>query len=117
MTVRIKVDDTVEVLSGDEKGQRGKVLSVNHDAGKAIVEGMNRVFKHVRRSQKNPQGGRLNKEMPIELSNLQVVCTSCAKRARTGARYLDDGSKERFCRKCGASLGEMSPSRTAYAKK
>ena len=117
MTVRIKVNDTVEIRCGDDGGERGKVLSVDHQAGKAVVEGINRVYKHVRRSQKNPQGGRLNKEMPIELSNLQVVCTNCGQPSRTGARYLDDGSKERFCKKCGGSLGEMAPPRSAYAKK
>ena len=96
--MHIKVDDTVVVIAGDDRGEQGRVLSVDHKAGTLIVEGVNRVYKHVRRSQKNPQGGRLSKEMPVKISNVQLVCTSCGKGARTGARYASDGSKERFCR-------------------
>jgi len=73
---------------------------------------MNRVYKHVRRSQKNPQGGRLNKEMPIQISNVLLFCSRCNSAARTGSRVVTDGSKERFCRKCGAGLGQLSPSKT-----
>ena len=78
------------------------------------MEGVNRVYKHVRRSQRNPQGGRLSKEMPVPISNVQLVCEGCSAATRTGARYLDDGSKERYCRKCGRSLGQISPPRAAY---
>ena len=115
--MRIKVNDTVEVIAGGDRGVRGKVLSVDHQAGKLIVEHVNRVYKHVRRSQKNPQGGRLSKEMPVPVSNVLLVCTKCGKAARLGARYLEDGSKERYCKKCGASQGEIAPPRKAYAKK
>ena len=65
------------------------MLQVDRAAGKAIVEGVNRVYKHIRRSQKNPQGGRLTKEMPVQLSNVLFVCASCGKAARLGARFLD----------------------------
>lgn len=115
--MRIKVNDNVEVITGDDQGQRGKVLSVNHETSKVVVEGVNRVYKHVRRSQKNPQGGRLSKEMPVPISNVMLLCTKCGQRTRVGARYLDDGSKERFCKKCGAGLGEIAPARAKYAKK
>jgi large subunit ribosomal protein L24 len=114
--MHIKVNDTVEVIAGDDRGVRAKVLTVDRLAGKLIVEGVNRVYKHVRRSQRNPQGGRLSKEMPIQVSNAMLVCQKCDKATRTGARYLDDGSKERYCRKCGASLGQLAPPRPAYAK-
>ena len=114
--MHIKVNDTVEILSGDDRGVRGKVLSVDQRAGKLVVEGVNRVYKHVRRSQRNPQGGRLSKEMPIPLSNAMLVCQKCNKAARTGARYSEDGSKERYCKKCGASQGSLAPPRPAYAK-
>ncbi len=105
--MRLKQDDIVEILTGDDIGVRGKVLKVDRQAGKVLVEGVNRVYKHVRRTQRNPQGGRLSKEMPIQISNVALVCTSCGKPTRVGARYGNDGSKERFCKKCGASLGEM----------
>jgi large subunit ribosomal protein L24 len=115
--MHIKVNDMVRVMTGDDKPEVGKVLRVDHEAGTLVVEGMNRVYKHVRRSQRNPQGGRLSKEMPIKLSNVLLVCSSCGKPTRTGARYLDDGGKERYCKKCGASLGLLAPPRRAYAKK
>ena len=113
---QIRVDDTVEVIAGDDRGVRGKVLSVDHHAGKLVVEGVNRVYKHVRRSQKNPQGGRLSKEMPVQLSNVKLVCASCGEPARSGIRYEDSGAKVRYCKKCGASQGEIAPSKAAYAK-
>ena len=115
--MHIKVDDTVEVKTGNDRGLRGKVLKVDHQAGKIIVEGVNRVYKHVRRSQRNPQGGRLSKEMPIQAANAMLVCAKCGQPSRTGLRYSDDGSKQRFCKKCGADNGEMAPAKKAYAKK
>ena len=107
----------VEVLTGDDSGARGKVIQVHRQAGKVTVEGVNRVYKHVRRSQKNPQGGRLSMEMPVATSNVALVCEGCQGAARLGVRYLDDGSKERFCKKCGAGNGQVAPPRALYAKK
>lgn len=113
----IKVEDTVEVRTGNDRGVRGRVLSVDHQAGRVVVEGVNRVQKHVRRSQRNPQGGRLSKEMPVAISNIMLVCESCGSPSRTGARYEDDGSKVRYCKKCSANLGRIAPAKAAYAKK
>lgn len=113
----IRVNDTVEVITGDDRGARGKVLRVNRQTGKVVVEHVNRVYKHVRRSQKNPQGGRLSMEMPVPLSNVLLVCEKCGATTRTGVRYLDDGSKERFCKKCGAGNGQIAPPKARYAKK
>ena len=115
--MHIKTNDTVEVLAGDDKGARGKVLKVDRAAGKVTVEGINRVYKHVRRSQRNPQGGRLSMEMPIQISNVLLVCQACGKATRTGMRYADDGGKQRFCKKCGAANGQIAPPKTRYAKK
>ena len=114
--MRIRLDDTVEVISGKDRGSRGRVIQVLGDKNKVVVEGVNRVFKHVSRSQKNPQGGRLQKEMPLYASSVMLVCTACGEIARTGRRYLDDGSKERFCKKCGKGNGQIAPPKTAYAK-
>jgi large subunit ribosomal protein L24 len=111
----IRTGDTVEVIAGNDRGQKSRVLRVDRSTGKAIVEGVNRVKKHIRRSQKYPQGGVLSKEMPVQLSNVQYVCPSCGAAARLGARFLDDGSKERFCRKCGASAGQIAPPKAAHA--
>jgi large subunit ribosomal protein L24 len=115
--MHIRENDTVEVLIGDDAGKRGKVLHVHREAGKLLVEGVNRVYKHVRRSQRNPQGGRLAKEMPIQISNVLLVCSACQSKTRTGARYRDDGSKERYCKKCKKSIGQIAPARAAYARK
>jgi large subunit ribosomal protein L24 len=107
--MHIKNNDTVVVLTGDDRGVQGRVLSINRSAGKLTVEGVNRVYKHVRRSQKNPQGGRLNKEMPVQISNVLLLCNKCNQGVRTGSRIAKSGAKERFCKKCGTSLGEISP--------
>lgn len=115
--MRIKLDDTVEVITGDDAGERGRVIGVDHHAGKVIVERVNRVYKHVRRSQRNPQGGRLSKEMPIQASNVKLVCERCSAPTRVGARYAKDGSKVRYCRKCGADLGQIAPPRTSKTTK
>jgi large subunit ribosomal protein L24 len=114
--MHIRIDDTVEVITGENRGTRGKVLRVDRAAGKVVVEGVNRVYKHVRRSQRNPQGGRLSKEMPIQLSNVLLVCGACNAATRTGVRYLDDGSKLRFCKKCSAGIGQIAPPKARRAK-
>lgn len=113
----IKVDDVVEVIAGDERGVRGKVLKVDGKTRKVLVEGVNRVYKHVRRSQRNPQGGRLSKEMPVSVSNVQLIDPKTDAPTRVGVRYLDDGTKERYAKGSGASLGIISPPKAAYAKK
>ena len=113
----IKMNDTVKVITGEDRGTTGKVVSVNRSAGKLVVEGVNRVYKHVKRSQKNPQGGRLSKEMPVQMSNVLLVCGACGAATRLGVRYLDDGAKERYCKKCGAGNGQISPPKASYAKK
>ena len=76
----IKQNDTVTVITGEDRGTQGKVLRVVPRTGKLVVEGVNRVYKHVRRSQRNPQGGRLSMEMPIPLCNVALVCQSCKRR-------------------------------------
>ena len=111
----IKTGDLVEVRTGNDRGTRAKVLSVRpakpDDASgnrtKVVVEGVNRVYRHIRRSQRNPQGGRLSKEMPIDVSNVLLVCSACGKASRVGARVTADGGKVRFCRSCGAEQGTV----------
>jgi large subunit ribosomal protein L24 len=115
--MHIRVDDRVKVLVGDDKGVEARVVKVDRTKGKLIVEGVNRVYKHMRRSQRNPQGGRLSKEMPIQLSNVALVCPKCGKATRTGARFLADGSKERFCKKCNAGIGEIAPAHVQHVAK
>jgi large subunit ribosomal protein L24 len=113
--MHVKKDDTVVVLTGDDKGKTGRVLEVLPDEGKVIVEGINRVYKHLKPSQKNPQGGRLSKEMPVDCSNVLLFCPTCRRGVRIGRRYGDDGRKERYCKRCGNGLGRLSPPRARYA--
>jgi large subunit ribosomal protein L24 len=115
--MKIKSGDMVSVISGRDKGQTGKVLTVDHDNGMLVVEGVNMAYKHVKPSQKNPEGGRLHKETPIRACKVMAVCPSTNKPTRIGYRYLEDGSKERFARISGTSLGDISPAKAAYAKK
>lgn len=112
----IKTGDTVEVIAGADKGVRSRVIKIDRLAGKALVEGVNKALKHVKRSQKHPQGGRLSKEMPVQLSNVQFFCESCGSRSKLGARFTDEGAKERFCRKCNTTVGELAPPKAQYAK-
>jgi len=115
--MKFRINDEVIVIAGADKGSRGKILKIDREADKVVVEGVGRVWKHVRQSQKNPQGGRLNKEMPISVSNVMLVDPSSGKRTRIGIRYLPDGSKERFAKASGQSLGQVSPAKTARAAK
>ena len=111
----IRSGDTVEVITGADRGVKSRVVLIDRASGKAIVEGVARVYKHVHRSQKHPQGGRLSKEMPVQLSNLSFYCTTCDKGVRLGARFTKDGSKERFCKKCGTGVGQIAPAKAAHA--
>ena len=114
--MKIKSGDTVIVISGADKGVTGKVKSVDHKKNMLLVEGVQLAYKHVKPSQKNPEGGRLHKETPIRASKVMVVCPKTNKPTRIGYRYLADGSKERFARVSGESLGEIAPPKKSYAK-
>ncbi|HYT88155.1 MAG TPA: 50S ribosomal protein L24 [Gemmataceae bacterium] len=113
--MHVKKDDLVQVIAGDDASKTGRVLSVLPQEGKVVVEGINRVYKHLKPSRRNPQGGRLSKEMPINASNVLLFCGNCKRGVRIGRRYLADGSKERFCKSCEASLGRLSKPRETYA--
>lgn len=104
--MHIKRDDIVEVTTGDDAGKQGKVLSVNPSTGKAVVEGINFIYRHVRASRKYPQGGRIQKEAPVAVSNLLPVCAHCNRGVRVGYRPEQGGRKQRVCRKCGQPMGE-----------
>ena len=94
----IRKDDVVEVLTGDDKGTRGKVLRVLRVKNKVVVEGVNKVYRHLKPSRRNPQGGRLSKEMPVDASNVALIHPATNKPTRVGVRYLEDGSKELYAK-------------------
>jgi large subunit ribosomal protein L24 len=120
--MNIRKDDIVEIITGDDAGTpknrvTGRVLQVFPTVNKIKVEGINLVYKHLKPSRRNPQGGRLSKEMPISVSNVMLFCPTCRRGVRVGRRYLADGAKERFCKKCGTSLGKLSKPRATYAQR
>ena len=102
----LKKGDTVVVLSGRDRGKQGKVLRVLAAKGTAIVERVNFLKKHTKPNpQKNVKGGILERESPIRMDKLQVVCPSCNEPARLGSHRTEEGM-QRFCRKCKANLGK-----------
>ncbi len=121
--MHVRKGDIVEVITGDDAGTTasrttGRVLRLVPDENKVVVEGINRVYKHLKPDRRNAQGGRLSKEMPIAASNVLLYCSTCRRGVRVGRRYLADGRKERYCKSCDNSLGALSKQpRKAYAKK
>ncbi len=99
--VPIKKGDTVEVVHGKDRGKRGKVLTIFLQDEKAIVEGVNMVKKHTRATQDNPQGGIIEKENPLRITNLRLICPRCNNITRV-KRDAMQGSKyrNRYCKKC-----------------
>jgi len=100
----VRRGDTVAVIAGKERGKRGKVLRVLPVAGRVLVEKLNMMKKHQRPTQKLRQGGIIEREGPLALSNVLVVCPRCDKPGRTGIKVLTDGRKVRTCRRCGESI-------------
>ena len=103
-SVHVRRGDTVGVIAGSERGKRGKVLRVLPDEGRVLVEHVNMIKKHQRPTQKLRQGGIIEREGPLPLSNVLVVCPRCDKPSRLGAKILGDGRKVRTCRRCGESI-------------
>jgi len=98
--VKIKQNDQIKVIAGKDKDKSGKVLRVFPKEKKAIVEGINFVKRHTRKTQQDQKGGVVQREAPISLSNLMVICTRCTKPTRVGITVLTDGTKSRYCKKC-----------------
>ena len=99
---RIKQGDTVEVISGDEQGARGTVHQVFLRRDRVIVSGINLIKKHQRRTgEVRTQTGIIEREAPLRLSNVALVCRHCDQRTRVGFQILPDGHKVRVCKKCG----------------
>ena len=102
--LHVKKDDMVKILAGKEQGKTGKVLRVFPDKGRVVVESLNVIKRHTRPNQLNPEGGIVEKEAPLSISNVMLICGSCNQATRTGVRLLDDGSKTRYCKKCNESV-------------
>lgn len=99
--MKLKKGDEVEVIYGKDVGKRGEILKIEREDERVIVEGINIVHRHTQPTQDMPQGGIIENEAPIHISNVQLVCPNCDQKARTGITMLDNGEKARNCKKCG----------------
>lgn len=119
--MKLRQGDTVEILKdvtgcGDRnwpKGRRGKVLMVLRDSDRVVVEGVRFIYRHVRRSRQHPRGARVEKEAPLHVSNVALVCPACLEKTRVGYRFLLEGGKKknhetkvRFCKKCNQNIDQ-----------
>ena len=102
--LHVKKDDTVLILSGDERGSTGKVLEVSPKEGKVIIEGRNKVKKHVKPRKMGDTGGIIKAEGALYACKVQIVCPACKKPTRVGHKMLADGTKQRICKRCGEAL-------------
>jgi len=97
----IKKNDTVIVISGDERGKKGRVRSVIAKENRLLIEGLNIIKRHMKPNKKYTQGGIIEKEAPIHRSNVMLVCPKCDKPTRIGHNILENGKKIRLCKQCG----------------
>jgi len=102
--MKIKKGDRVRVLTGKDRGKEGEVMRAIPEAGKVIVDGVNVAKRHQRATRATTQGGIIDKDMPIQVANVAILCSGCGKATRVGYRFDDLGVKHRVCRKCGADL-------------
>lgn len=102
-STKLKKNDNVVVMSGADRGKKGKILFVDVSKGRVVVEGINKKKKFVRPSQENPKGGVISLEYPVNISNVLIFCDKCKKGVRIGMEIKDSG-KNRVCKKCGKSL-------------
>ena len=102
--VHVKKGDTVVVIAGKDKGKKGKILTVLPSENRVIVEGVNMLTKHVKPTAKVQQGGIITQEGKIDASNVMYYCPKDKVGVRTGMKFLEDGSKVRYCKKCGETF-------------
>ena len=101
---KIKQGDTAQVIKGKDSGKKGKVLRIFRHENRAIVEGLNLVKKHKRRTQQDQQGGVVSIEAPISVSNIMLFCKNCSRAVRVGFSVLKDGTKSRICKTCKEAI-------------
>ena len=104
MKVHVKTKDEVIVISGKDKGQKGKVLAVSPKSGRVTVEGVAMVTKHQKSRAQGQPGGIIRKEAAIDASNVMLVSQKCGKPSRAGNKVQEDGKKIRVCKKCGQQI-------------
>jgi large subunit ribosomal protein L24 len=101
---KVKKGDTVIVITGKDAGKKGKITAVEPKKGRVHVAGVNIVKRHTKGTKKMPQGGIIEKEAPVHVSNVMFYCAKCKDAVRVGKKVLDDGERVRVCKKCGIEL-------------
>lgn len=101
---KVRKNDTVVVIAGKEKGKRGRILKIHPSENRVFVEKVNFIKRHQRPTQKQRKGGIIEKEGPIDLSKVMVYCKKCDRPTKIGMITLEDGKKQRFCRRCKETL-------------
>ena len=104
--MHVKRGDKVVVIAGKDKGKEGKVVEAIPSENKVIVEGVAMAKKHQKARMQGQESGIINKEMPIDASNVMRVCPKCNKPARVGVKVFEDGSKAKYCKKCGETFND-----------
>ena len=102
--IQIKKDDKVKVVAGKDKGKIGKVLKVDRKKNRLLIEKINIIKHHTRPSAKNRQGGIVEGEAPVTVSNVMIMCNKCVKPTRVKMKRLEDGNKIRLCVRCGEAM-------------
>jgi len=100
----VKKGDKVQIIAGKDKGKKGKILVSLPSKGRVVVEGANIVKRHTRPTQKNPQGGIIEKEGPIHISNVQLICPHCNQPTRLSSKRMSDDKRVRICKKCDGEI-------------
>lgn len=109
MAAKVRKNDTVQVLSGRERGKQGKVTRVIPKEDRVVIEGVNIRKRHTKARSANEPGGIVEFPAPLHISNVAVVCAKCNRPSRVGFRVLGDGTKVRVCKRCGEVIeGEVS---------
>ena len=103
-TISLRKNDQVEVIAGKDKGRVGKILKIDQKRNRAVVERINMIKKHQKPVDAQQPGQIVEREASVHISNLMLVCPECANTVRTGKKILEDGTKIRNCRSCGATL-------------
>jgi large subunit ribosomal protein L24 len=102
--MKLKKGDRVRVIAGKDVGREGEITRAYPESDRVIVDGVNVAKRHTRSTGQTMQGGIIDKDMPLHVSNVAIICSSCESTSRIGYRFEGDGTKVRVCRKCGKDL-------------
>jgi large subunit ribosomal protein L24 len=102
--INLRVNDQVEVIAGKDKGRVGKILRIDNQSNRVIVERLNMIKRHTKPTDATQPGQIVEKEASLHASNLMLICPECAKNVRTGKKVLEDGLKVRVCKSCDATI-------------